>query len=90
MARWREVKDQLEEIFLVRLASANVSKPVDVRVGVLVCNGHALPNVDPVMLGWFEAQAQDHGRKFEFMHLDDLANWIRPMWSRERVSRRSR
>lgn len=76
MKRWREVKDQLEEIFLVPLESVNVNKPVDDRVGILVCNGHALPNVDPVMRGWFEVQALDHGRKFEFMHLDDLANWI--------------
>jgi hypothetical protein len=74
--RWHEVKDQLEEIFLVPLKSVNVTKPVDERVGILVCNGHAKPNVDPVMRGWFEAQARDHGREFEFMHLDDLANWI--------------
>jgi hypothetical protein len=74
--RWREIKDQLEEIFLVPLQTVNMTARIDARVGILVCNGHAQPHLDPIMRGWFEAQARDHGRKFEFMHLDDLASWI--------------
>ena len=76
MSAFRDVRSQLEELFLVPLASVNVTARVDERVGVLVCNGHAQPSVGPVMLGWFDEQLRDHGRRCEFIHLDDLANWI--------------
>jgi hypothetical protein len=73
---WQAVRPQLEEMFLVPLTSMNVTERVDDRIGVLVCNGHAQPNVDPIMVGWFEQELRDHGHRYEFMHLDNLANWI--------------
>ncbi len=74
--RWRDVKPQLEEIFEVMLDSINIHHPVQDRIAILVCNGHAKPNVEPAMGGWFAAQKRSFGRTFEFMHIDDLVNWI--------------
>ena len=42
----------------------------------LVCNGHATPNVGPAMRGWFECELREHGHRYKFLHLDDLAHWI--------------
>jgi len=41
----------------------------------LVYNGHANTNVEPTMQGWLDEQTK-MGRRFQFMHLDDLVNWI--------------
>jgi hypothetical protein len=48
----------------------------DAREAILICNGHALPHVEPVMKGWFEEQGRVYGRDIEFMHLDAIVNWI--------------
>ncbi len=73
---WRNATHELEEMFLVPLASIQVQEPVDEREGILVCNGHANPYVEPIIGPWIEEQARAHGRRFKFMHLDDLVNWI--------------
>jgi hypothetical protein len=76
MPDWDAVKPQLEAMFLVPLQTVNIDTQVDEQIGVLVCNGHAGPNVDPVMSGWFAQELRDHGHRYEFMHLDSFANWI--------------
>jgi hypothetical protein len=52
-----------------------VPNGIDAREGILVFNGHANTNVEPVMQGWLDDQTKS-GRQFRFMHLDDLVNWI--------------
>jgi hypothetical protein len=74
--KWRESKDELEEMFLVPLTTFQLPIAPDHIEGVLVTNGHANPYVEPVMNGWFQAQREEHGRLVEFMHLDALVDWI--------------
>jgi len=74
---WRSARQELEEMFLVPLSEFVVGNWSGiVRRGILMCNGHPLSNVLPSMEGWFLEQKRDHGREFEFMHLDDIVNWI--------------
>jgi len=76
MPKWRESRAELEEMYLVTLASLQIGFEVNDREGILVCNGHANPNVEPVMSGWFAEQEHDHHRVFSFVHLNGLVNWI--------------
>ena len=46
---------------------------IDEQVGVLVHTDRAEPMANPLIVGWFADPARDHHRKFEFIHLDDLA-----------------
>jgi len=73
---WRNATHELEEMFLVKLQSVQIQEPVAGREGILVCNGHANPYVEPLIGPWIAEQARAHGRHFEFMHLDGLVNWI--------------
>jgi len=73
---WREVRSQLEEIFLVGIPGLQLSCQVDETEGILICNGHAQPQVEPTMENWFEQELRDHRHTFRFMHLDDIVNWI--------------
>jgi hypothetical protein len=73
---WRTASHELEEMFLVPLGNLQIGSDVDVREGVLVCNGHANNHVEPIIGPWIEEQARAYGRVFRFMHLDDLVNWI--------------
>jgi hypothetical protein len=73
---WREARCQLEEMFQVEMSSFQLPVPPDAREGILICNGHAHPFVEPAMEGWFKEQLRDHGRTFRFMHLDDVVGWI--------------
>ena len=74
--KWRESKDELEEMFLVPLSSLQLPIAPGRTEGVLVTNGHANPYVEPVIEGWLRAQWQDLGRRVDFMHLDALVDWI--------------
>ena len=49
---------------------------VDERVGILIWNGHADPHVEPVMKAWRDDQRVAFERVYEFMHLDDVVNYI--------------
>jgi hypothetical protein len=73
---WNEAKNELEEMFLVPLPNLQISGQVDFREGILVCNGHANPFVEPVMEGWFREQKRAYDRNFHFMHLDEIVRWI--------------
>jgi hypothetical protein len=74
--KWREAQSELEEMFLVPLSNFQLNEAVDLREGILICNGHANAHVEPVMEQWFEEQKRVHGWKLRFMHLDDLVSWI--------------
>jgi hypothetical protein len=74
--KWRESKDEIEEMFLVPLNSFQLPLTPQRIEGVLVTNGHANPYVEPVIDGWLRSQQRDHGRIVEFMHLDRLVDWI--------------
>jgi hypothetical protein len=73
---WRTAAHELEEMFLVPLSELQIGSEVDVREGVLVCNGHANNHVEPIIGPWIDEQARAYGRLFRFMHLDDVVNWI--------------
>jgi hypothetical protein len=73
---WRNATHELEEAFLVPLESIQIREPVTEREGILVCNGHANPYVEPLIGPWIVEQARAYGRRLRFMHLDDLVNWI--------------
>jgi hypothetical protein len=74
--KWRDSKNELEEIFLVQLQSLQLPVLPQRIEGVLVTNGHANTYVEPVMTGWFEEQQKTLGRRVSFMHLDGLVDWI--------------
>jgi hypothetical protein len=74
--KWRESRDELEEMFQVPLPVFQLAVVPDVREGVLVATGHANPYVEPVMNAWFAEERETFGRRISFMHLDDLVGWI--------------
>jgi hypothetical protein len=74
--KWRESRNELEEIFLVPLASLNLPAAPQRIEAVLVTTGHANPYVEPTMTGWFKEQREKHARDVTFMHLDGLVDWI--------------
>ena len=73
---WRGCREQLEEMFLVPIPSLQLPAEPTQTIGVLVCNGHANPYVEPVMDAWIREQRQTHERLIEFWHLDGLVDWI--------------
>jgi hypothetical protein len=74
--KWRESQHELEEIFLVPLPAMQILNDVDLREGILICNGHINPYVEPVVEGWFQEQKKAYGRTIKFMSLDHLVQWI--------------
>jgi hypothetical protein len=74
--KWRESKDEIEEMFLVPFNSFQLPVVPQRIEGVLITNGHANPYVEPVIDGWLQSQRLDQGRLVEFMHLDRLVDWI--------------
>ncbi len=77
LADWRDIRGQLEEMYLVPVATISVpADPSPRREGILICNGYARPNAQPAMDGWFETQRQQLGRDFQFMGIDAIVQWI--------------
>jgi hypothetical protein len=74
--KWRESKDELEEILLVPLSDFQLPASPQRLEAILVTNGHANPFVEPAMQGWFKEQREQRGRQVTFMHLDELVDWI--------------
>ncbi|HVA45555.1 MAG TPA: hypothetical protein VNH11_04140 [Pirellulales bacterium] len=75
-AGWRQIRLQLEEMFQVPLDPFQIHDPVEERVAILIWNGHADPHVEPLMAAWKSEQRSAFGRDYEFMHLDDMVNYI--------------
>ena len=75
-ANWDKCRSELEEMFVVPLSKLQVTESPSARVGILVCNGHANAYVEPVMVGWIEAQRKAHGWNIQFMNIDDIVTWI--------------
>ncbi len=74
--KWRESKDELEEMFLVPVGTLQLPSQPARTEGVLITNGHANPFVEPVMQAWFHEQREKHGRMIDFLHLDRLVDWV--------------
>lgn len=75
-ATWPKARDELEEMFQVPLSDVQLPRAPDEREGVLIFNGHLNAYAEPVVGGWLEEQAKDHGRSFALMHLDEILTWI--------------
>lgn len=73
---WNLIRPQLEEIFQVPIESFQLPLKIDRRIGILVCNGHAGPHVEPIIGGWIKEQRKAHDREYDFLHLDDLISYI--------------
>lgn len=74
--KWYKSKDELEEMFLVSIPILQLPSKPTRTVGILLCNGHANPYVEPVIEAWIREQRKTTGRIFEFWHLDIFINWI--------------
>jgi hypothetical protein len=75
-SKWRESKDEMEEMFQVPFTSFQLPIAPQRVEGILITNGHANPYVEPVIDGWLREQRETHGREIQFMHLDSLVSWI--------------
>ena len=73
---WDKARSELEEMFLVPPSTLLIPNTIKNREGILICNGQATPYVVPVIEAWFQEQQTTFGRKYRFMHLDDLVQWI--------------
>ncbi len=80
-AVWTDARRELEDMFLVPVSDFQLRDAPDTREGILLCNGHCNPYVQPVMDAWYREQERDHRRQIRFEHLDDLVGWI----TRERL-----
>jgi hypothetical protein len=58
------------------LNSFQIPGEVHRRVGILIWNGHADPHIEPLMQAWKQDQWTAFQREYEFMHLDDIVNYI--------------
>jgi hypothetical protein len=74
--KWRESKDEMEQMFQVPLTSFQLPIVPQQTEGVLVTNGHANAYVEPVIDGWLREQREAHKRLVQFVHLDALVDWI--------------
>jgi hypothetical protein len=74
--KWREGRDEMEEMFQVPLKSFQLPVEPQKIEGFLITNGHANAYVEPMISGWLQEQRQTHKRHVEFVHLDMLVDWI--------------
>jgi hypothetical protein len=69
-------KPQLEEIFQVPMCKIQITETINKRIGILIWNGHLSPYVEAIINAWKKEQLEIFGRRFEFMNLDDIVNYI--------------
>jgi hypothetical protein len=74
--KWRESKDEMEKMFQVPLTSFQLPVAPQRIESILITNGHANPYIEPVIAGWLQEQREMHKRAVEFMHVDELVDWI--------------
>jgi hypothetical protein len=75
LPKWRESKDELDELLTVPVSAFQLPKPHDAVEGFLVANGHVKPSAEPAMEAWF-TERRKQGHSVEFIHLDGLVQWI--------------
>jgi hypothetical protein len=75
-SNWDDAKSELEKMFLVPLSDFQLPAQPTRTEGVLLCNGHCNPYVEPVVKGWFAEQQRVHGWVMSFKHLDHLVSGI--------------
>jgi hypothetical protein len=73
---WREVRGQLEDMFLVTVPAVQIPVRVDSREGFLFFNGHLRPDAEPAVAGWLADQRDVHKRSISIMQIDQIASWI--------------
>jgi hypothetical protein len=74
---FEQARRQLEDMFLVPTRDFQFGFDIEpTREGVLICNGHVAPIVEPVVQGWFHAELRDHGHPYSLIHLDGWVRWI--------------
>jgi hypothetical protein len=74
---FEQARRQLEDMFLVPTRDFQLGIDIEpMRKGLLICNGHIAPIVEPVVNGWFEAELRDHGHRYSLIHLDRWVRWI--------------
>jgi hypothetical protein len=73
---WRQVSHQLEEMFQVDIPSMLLPVEPDLRVGILIFNGHFNEPAERAAEGWLRDQRKNRERTFRFMHLNAMVEWI--------------
>jgi hypothetical protein len=73
---WREVRGQLEDMFLVTVPAVQIPVPIDSTEGFLFFNGHLRPDAEPAVAGWLAEQRDVHKRSISIMQIDQIASWI--------------
>jgi hypothetical protein len=73
---WREVRGQLEDMFLVTVPSVQIPVPIDSTEGFLFFNGHLRPDAEPAVAGWLAEQRDVQQRSISIMQIDQIASWI--------------
>ena len=74
---WRNlISRQLEEMFEVDIPSLQLPKAPDLRIGILIFNGHFNEPAERAADGWLGVQRQYRERTFRIMHLNAMVVWI--------------
>jgi hypothetical protein len=73
---WRSISHQLEEMFLVDVPSPQLPAEPDMRIGILIFNGHFNEPAERAAEGWLRVQRQYRERTFRFMHINVMVDWI--------------
>ena len=73
---WRQVSHQLEEMFQVDIPSLQLPEEPDLRIGILIFNGHFNEPAELAAEGWLRVQRRYRERTFRIMHLNTMVDWI--------------
>jgi len=76
LAAWRKIVPQLEEMFNVDIPSLQLPEEPNLRVGVLIFNGHFNEEAERAADGWLRVQRQYRERTFRIMHKNIMVDWI--------------
>lgn len=64
-------------MFQIQLPASIVPASLDqLRIGILIFNGHPNPQIAPLIDEWIKEHKRDHGRIYKLMNLDDIVQWI--------------
>lgn len=76
MQKWRDSRNELEDMFHLNIPDAQLPVTPDSREGILIFNGHINPQTEPLVQGWLDEQRRDHNRIISIIGLDDIVTWI--------------
>ncbi len=69
-------RPQLEEMFQIPMSDFQHPTPIHNSVGILIWNGHFNPYIEDIAKNWKKEQLDVLNRKYEFMNLDSIVNYI--------------